>query len=138
MKCPNCQTENLGDSKFCKKCGQSLATKAVCPNCKHENSLDSEFCVQCGSPLVNSPASPVKTSRPSSDSEVPTSFANGRYTVKKKLGEGGKKKVFLAHDTVLDRDVAFAIIKTEGLDEAARTRITREAQAYRHCFRLRG
>ena len=59
----------------------------------------------------------------------PTSFANGRYEVRRFLGEGGKKKVYLAHDTLLDRDVAFALIKTEGLDEASRTRITREAQA---------
>jgi hypothetical protein len=49
----------------------------------------------------------------------PSSFAGGRYTVRKFLGEGGKKKVYLAHDTTLDRDVAFALIKTEGLDEAA-------------------
>jgi hypothetical protein len=49
--------------------------------------------------------------------------------VKKFLGEGGKKKVFLAHDSVLDRDVAFALIKTDGLDEVAKARITREAQA---------
>jgi hypothetical protein len=59
----------------------------------------------------------------------PTSFADGRYEVKRFLGEGGKKKVYLAHDTQLDRDVAFALIKTEGLDEAARQRVTREAQA---------
>src|SRR3972149_2454140 len=50
----------------------------------------------------------------------PTSFANGRYTVKRFLGEGGKKKVYLAHDTLLDRDVAFALIKTEALEDAAR------------------
>jgi tetratricopeptide (TPR) repeat protein len=59
----------------------------------------------------------------------PTSFANGRYQVKQSLGEGGKKKVYLAHDTLLDREVAFALIKTEGLDEAGRSRIQREAQA---------
>ncbi len=59
----------------------------------------------------------------------PTSFADGRYQVREPLGEGGKKKVFLAHDTLLDRDVAFALIKTEGLDEAGRSRISREAQA---------
>ena len=35
----------------------------------------------------------------------------------------------MAHDTVLNRDVAFALIKTEKLDAAARTRIKREAQA---------
>ena len=43
--------------------------------------------------------------------------------------EGGKKRVYLAQDTLLDREVAFALIKTEGLDEVSRTRITREAQA---------
>ena len=61
--------------------------------------------------------------------DQPTSFANGRYEVKRFLGEGGKKKVYLAQDTLLDREVAFALIKTEGLDLVSRTRITREAQA---------
>jgi len=74
-----------------------------------------------GTPNVSAPTPP-----PASE---PTSFANGRYQVKRFLGEGGKKKVYLAHDTLLDRDVAFALIKTEGLDQASRTRITREAQA---------
>ena len=59
----------------------------------------------------------------------PSSFANGRYQVKQFLGEGGKKRVYLAHDTTLDREVAFALIKTEGLDEAGHARIQREAQA---------
>ncbi len=60
---------------------------------------------------------------------VPESFAAGRYHVRKFLGEGGKKRVFLAHDALLDRDVAFALIKTDGLDDVGRERITREAQA---------
>ena len=50
-------------------------------------------------PIPRSPSTPAPTQ--------PTSFANGRYTVKRFLGEGGKKKVYLAHDTRLDRDVAF-------------------------------
>ena len=45
------------------------------------------------------------------------------------LGEGGKKKVYLAHDSLLDREVAFGLIKTDGLDEIGRERIIREAQA---------
>ena len=61
--------------------------------------------------------------------DQPSSFADGRYQVKRFLGEGGKKKVYLAQDTLLDREVAFALIKTEGLDDVSRTRITREAQA---------
>jgi serine/threonine protein kinase len=59
---------------------------------------------------------------------MPTSFVNGRYHVKKFLGEGGKKKVYLVHDEVLDRDVAFALINTEKLDDVTRVRISREAQ----------
>ena len=45
------------------------------------------------------------------------------------LGEGGKKRVFLAHDSLLDRDVAFALVRTEGLDATGRERVRREAQA---------
>ena len=69
---------------------------------------------------ISPPTSPVK---------IPTSFADGRYEVKEFLGEGGKKKVYKAYDTSLDREVALALIKLEGLDEDSRTRITREAQA---------
>ena len=69
----------------------------------------------------------LRASRPPNGQ--PTSFANGRYQVKQFLGEGGKKKVYLAHDTLLDREVAFALIKTDGLDEPGRSRISREAQA---------
>ncbi len=68
-------------------------------------------------------------SKPSLATPLPASFVNGRYEVKRFLGEGGKKRVYLAHDTALDRDVAFALIKTEGLDDASRQRISREAQA---------
>ena len=73
-------------------------------------------------PTVPSPSTATTSTQP-------TSFSNGRYQVKRFLGEGGKKKVYLAQDTLLDREVAFALIKTEGLDETSRTRIQREAQA---------
>jgi hypothetical protein len=80
-------------------------------------------------PPVSRPAVDA-TSVPRAPSvEQPASFAGGRYEVRRFLGEGGKKRVFLAHDTSLDRDVAFALIKTEGLDATGRERITREAQA---------
>ena len=61
--------------------------------------------------------------------ENPESFAGGRYKVLRFLGEGGKKRVFLAHDALLDRDIAFSLIKTEGLDDVGRERIMREARA---------
>jgi len=80
---------------------------------------------QANSPPPSTQPLPPPQNAPSE----PTSFADGRYQVQKSLGEGGKKKVYLAHDTLLDREVAFALIKTEGLDETSRTRIQREAQA---------
>ncbi len=75
------------------------------------------------------PNPPAKTDHAADTSVTPKSFASGRYTVSKFLGEGGKKRVYLAHDNTLDRDVAFALIKTEGLDETSRERVKREAQA---------
>ena len=80
------------------------------------------------------PTEPTDAGAPDQPSSVPppalpTSFVDGRYTVERFLGEGGKKRVYLAHDQLLDRDVAFALIKTEGLDEVGRERIAREAQA---------
>lgn len=69
----------------------------------------------------------ARTDRPATT--TPESFASGRYEVRRFLGERGKKRVYLAHDSLLDRDVAFAPIRTEGLDETGRERVRREAQA---------
>lgn len=80
-------------------------------------------------PTTISPTTPTPTATPATNPDQPASFANGRYQVSRLLGEGGKKKVYLARDTTLDREVAFALIKTEGLDETSRSRIRREAQA---------
>lgn len=44
------------------------------------------------------------------------------------LGEGATKTVYKAHDSLLERHVAVALIKTEGLDQVGRQRVLREAQ----------
>jgi class 3 adenylate cyclase len=49
--------------------------------------------------------------------------------VRRFLGEGSRKRVYLAYDSRLDREVAIALIKTAGLDEGVRARVHREAQA---------
>jgi class 3 adenylate cyclase len=61
--------------------------------------------------------------------EAPTHLGAGRYKIERYLGEGGRKRVYLAHDTMLDRHVAVGIVKTSGLDADSRTRVTREAQS---------
>ena len=56
---------------------------------------------------------PTAPSQPAPDAPAsPESFGEGRFHVQRFLGEGGKKKVYLAHDTQQYRDVAFALIKT--------------------------
>ncbi len=88
MKCPKCQTESPEGAKFCIECGQSLQLEMVCPECGHTNIPGSKFCKECGHHLVEEAPPP-----PAPPSPEPTSFAGGRYQVKKLLGEGGMKKV---------------------------------------------
>ena len=132
MTCLSCGSENPPGSAFCEQCGSML--EPVCPSCGSETGADARFCRACGASLTVDAPSHAAASQPAptfalSAGEQPTSFANGRYQVQKFLGEGGKKKVYLAQDTLLDREVAFALIKTEGLDDTSRARIQREAQA---------
>src|SRR6185436_17871217 len=94
----------------------------TCPSCAHENRDGARFCEECGGAL----AAPVpSTSVPS----LPTTVGEDRYRVQRLLGEGSRKVVYAATDTRLGRDVAVAIIKTDGLDDAGRRRIDREARA---------
>ncbi|MDP9180990.1 MAG: protein kinase, partial [Chloroflexota bacterium] len=126
MTCSRCGQENREGRRFCAQCGGSLAS--ACPSCGAANEPDERFCGDCGKPLsTGTTAAPAATPVPSP--ALPASFADGRYAVKGFLGEGGRKKVYLAHDSKLDRDVAVAVIKTEGLDEAGLSRVKREAQA---------
>jgi hypothetical protein len=49
MKCPNCQTENPSDARFCNGCGQKL--DLACPECGKTNPPGSRFCKGCGQKL---------------------------------------------------------------------------------------
>jgi tetratricopeptide (TPR) repeat protein/ribosomal protein L40E len=131
MICPKCQTENPETKKFCRKCGAKFLR--VCPQCNSECLPADEFCGECGQPLISTQP-PIPTG-PEPEGSIPPStphpvfFASDRYQIKEFIGEGGKKKVYRAYDTLLDRDVALALIKTEGMDKESMARITREAQA---------
>ena len=47
--CPNCNSANAKDTKFCGNCGSPLT--ATCPNCGASVGLDTKFCNQCGTPM---------------------------------------------------------------------------------------
>jgi predicted amidophosphoribosyltransferase len=126
LQCAGCGHENPEGFKFCGECGKPLAQERLCRSCGAANGLATRFCGQCGAALAAAtPATAAAAAQPA----LPSSFASGRYQVRAFLGEGAKKRVYLTHDTRLDRDVAFALIKTEGLDADGVARIRREAQA---------
>jgi tetratricopeptide (TPR) repeat protein len=127
MQCSNCSHLNPGEARFCVSCGTALAIS--CPACRQPLPSGARYCSQCGS-SVEPGAGPTSSVAATSAEALlsPDSFVSGRYEVKRFLGEGGKKKVYLVHDTMLDRDVAFSLIKTEGLDEVGIMRIKQEAQ----------
>ncbi|MEO7667209.1 MAG: serine/threonine-protein kinase, partial [Dehalococcoidia bacterium] len=125
MLCPACHYDNPKNARFCNDCGASLTREAACASCGAANPAGAKFCSECGGGMAGG----APASSPAPTPVLPSSFDGGRYTVKSFLGEGGRKRVYLAHDTKLDRDVAFAVIKTEGLDEAGLSRVQREAQA---------
>jgi hypothetical protein len=147
--CTVCGRENRGERAFCGGCGARLVRP--CPTCGSvANDPDDRFCGLCGvalergaiAPALDKAAAPAASAPPprvsdasprgaSSDSvdRLPDVIAGGRYRVHELLGEGATKRVYRAHDTRLDRDVAAALIKSQNLDPASRQRVQREAQA---------
>jgi hypothetical protein len=127
LRCSSCDHENREGATYCEACGSVLAR--LCSGCGVELRPSARFCDSCGGAVAEAEPLSTRTPTPEPSPALPSSFAGGRYDVKRFLGEGGRKRVYLAHDDRLDRDVAVAIIKTEGLDEAGLSRVKREAQA---------
>ena len=48
--CPNCNSANAKNTKFCSECGSPLT--ATCPNCGASVAQDTKFCSECGSPMT--------------------------------------------------------------------------------------
>ena len=93
----------------------------MCSICGRSNPDDTRFCNNSAAQL-HAPAEPGETT-------LPSAVDSGRYVPRKVLGEGARKRVYLAMDQRLEREVALAIVKTEGLDTAGHARLVREARA---------
>ncbi len=52
LACPSCHAPNPPDGKFCRNCGQPLASKRSCPKCGKEADPGVKFCGACGSRLA--------------------------------------------------------------------------------------
>ncbi len=103
MRCPSCGNENREGARFCDNCGTELAAESVAPQ----------------APL----AEPLPA-------DVPTEIA-GRYRVRRFLGQGGRKRVYLSTDETTGTEVAVALYDTAGVGAAIQARARREADAMR-------
>jgi hypothetical protein len=113
---------------------------ARCGECGNENRDEARFCDSCGArldvadpvqappvePAVDAPDLPGSERLPAG---TPETVENGRFRLTRYLGQGGRKRVFAAHDEEEDRDVAVAVFDVEGVVEAALARARREALA---------
>lgn len=126
INCPRCGGSNRATATFCGQCGTSLASEVACSSCGTPNDPSQRFCDGCGLALgsASSEPGPVSPGRP-----LPQAFGRGRYEVVRVLGEGGMKRVYLARDSQLQREVAVSAFKSEGVEQTAFLRARREAEA---------
>ena len=83
MRCPNCQTVNPPQAKFCLECGNRLV---VCPNCGTVNFPAAKFCMECGTPLPQK----AETAQPAHLQRLPQpiqTLSNGQQLMLQASGE---------------------------------------------------
>jgi len=102
-----------------------------CPSCGTENREGAKFCDSCGTPLQALGAEAEERRAEELPADVPDQLAGGRYRVRRFLGEGARKRVYLADDTTADTEVAVALFDTADVGAAIQARARREAQAMR-------
>jgi eukaryotic-like serine/threonine-protein kinase len=133
IDCPSCGHATTPGAAFCGECGARLTDVPRCPDCGTPHRAGQKFCETCGGPLTPEKAqvSPphAAAASPWPQHATPATLGEGRFRIGRLLGEGGRKRVFLARDEQLDREIALALIRTQGLDKDERERVRREARA---------
>jgi serine/threonine protein kinase/Flp pilus assembly protein TadD len=106
-----------------------------CPQCQFENPGDTRFCGSCGAPLrpsqESAPARTETMQTPRKELASGSLFA-GRYQVIEELGKGGMGKVYKVLDKDLDVKIALKLLKPEiSSDEETIARFRNELKVAR-------
>ena len=92
MNCPNCQTPNPAEAKFCMSCGTSLA--ATCPNCQTELPPEAQFCFKCGQSLAEADVErPTETAQDRIQQYVPAELLAKLESARASGGMQGERRV---------------------------------------------
>jgi serine/threonine protein kinase len=84
-----------------------------CPQCNTDNPSDSKYCKECAAPLPSQDVSITETlETPKQELTRGTTLAN-RYEIIEELGKGGMGRVYRVEDTKLNQEVALKLIKPE-------------------------
>lgn len=105
-----------------------------CPNCQTENKPDSRFCRNCATPLKDDQENfaTIKTLQFQSFELSRGDLFAGRYEVIEDLGEGGMGKVYRAFDKKVKEVVALKLIRPEiGVNTKAIERFRNELKIAR-------
>jgi serine/threonine-protein kinase len=100
--CPRCGAANATGARFCNQCSTPLASLQTCPHCGQRQAVTAKFCNGCGQSLTGNQAAPIIPMAPLLTGRLQnnTVVAN-RYTILRKLGQGGMGAVYLVADTRL-------------------------------------
>src|SRR5215510_13263778 len=90
MQCSRCQHENPADALFCQEWGTRL--ELACPGCGTANQLGAKFCKKCGQPVATAPPAVAAMKFPSPEAYTPKHLAEKILTSKSAL-EGERKQV---------------------------------------------
>ena len=92
-----------------------------------EGHLDA--CATCVRVAAVAAGSRPRTSPPPSAPFPPAGTRIGRYILRRLVGEGAMGRVYVAHDPMLDREVALKVLNADADDPGLEARLVREAKA---------
>lgn len=124
MRCPSCGTQYADDAKFCTKDGTRLQAQGAPPPAAR---LGADGTVGSSTtPRAMTP--PVGVPKQFNPAALTGQVLEGRYTIVKKLGEGGMSYVYLGEDIATKEQYAIKVLSPSLVkDGNAMARLRREA-----------